>query len=141
MSTSPVGNDVFSKLLSKQILAPYGSDLVIAEWTAQGTLRNAEPELIAPRHIHHQDDEAWYVLEGTLGFEIGNKLLEINAFGAVIAPRGVPHTFWNPMPTPARYIIIMTKQIYALVHAIHNTSQRDPETMKKLFEQYSSELL
>lgn len=44
-----------------------GSDFVVAEWTAQPP-SSGERELVAPVHIHCGDDEAWYVLEGTLGF-------------------------------------------------------------------------
>lgn len=45
-------------------------------FTARGTAEGYAPELIAPLHKHHNDDEAWYVLEGTLGFQIGDTIVE-----------------------------------------------------------------
>jgi mannose-6-phosphate isomerase-like protein (cupin superfamily) len=127
--------------INGQTLAPMGSNLAIAEWTAPGTPPADKPVLIAPLHLHHHDDEAWYVLEGTLGFQIGNETIEANANEAVVVPRGTPHTFWNPEQTTARYLIIMTAKIRSLIDAIHSTDQRDPETMKKIFEEFESELL
>lgn len=128
--------------LAGQALAPSGSNLVLAEWTASGTSPDmTEPQLIAPLHLHHYDDEAWYILEGTLGFQIGDAAIEASANDAVMVPRGTAHTYWNPRPEPARYLIVMTAQISGLIDAIHAADKRDPESMKQLFEQYGSELL
>lgn len=38
--------------------------------------------------MHHEDDEAWYVLEGTLRFRLGEETLEVGAGGSVMAPKG-----------------------------------------------------
>jgi hypothetical protein len=35
------------------------SDFIIVEWTDAGT---SEWDWIVPLHVHHADDEAWYVL-------------------------------------------------------------------------------
>jgi mannose-6-phosphate isomerase-like protein (cupin superfamily) len=57
-------------LLLGNTLGAANNSFVIAEWQdAGGPLR--PPRLIAPRHIHHHDDEAWYVLEGTLRVQSG----------------------------------------------------------------------
>lgn len=124
-----------------QTLAPEGSNITIAEWKAEGTPEGETPMFIAPLHLHHEDDEAWFILEGTLGFQIGDETIEANRNEAVIVPRGTPHTFWNPKQETARYLIIMTKQTKTLIEAIHSTEDRNPEFMKKLFEQYGAELL
>ncbi|MBW5446530.1 cupin domain-containing protein [Cohnella sp. CFH 77786] len=113
----------------------------MAEWIAEGTPDGRMPERIAPLHKHNNDDEAWYVLEGTLGFQIGDKILEANASQAVVVPRGTPHTYWNPKPEQAKYLIIMTAKIHSLIEGIHHATQRDQETMKELFRKYDSELL
>jgi mannose-6-phosphate isomerase-like protein (cupin superfamily) len=38
---------------------------VVAEWQDPGGAAG-ERRLIAPLHLHHHDDEIWYVLEGKL---------------------------------------------------------------------------
>ena len=46
-----------------------------------------------PLHIHHREDEAWYILNGKMTFYVGDQSLEATAGCFVFAPRGVPHTF------------------------------------------------
>lgn len=47
-----------STLANGQPIVLTGTDLIIAEWTAEGTTANSTPEWIAPLHLHHNDDEA-----------------------------------------------------------------------------------
>jgi uncharacterized cupin superfamily protein len=51
--------------LSGNVLGSIGHAFVVAEWQDAGG-PVGPPHLIAPRHLHHRDDEAWYVLEGGL---------------------------------------------------------------------------
>lgn len=46
-----------------------------------------------PLHIHHNEDEAWYVLDGKMTFYVGDQTLEATAGAFVFAPKGIPHTF------------------------------------------------
>jgi mannose-6-phosphate isomerase-like protein (cupin superfamily) len=46
-----------------------------------------------PLHIHHREDEAWYVLEGEMTFYVGDETLKATAGSFVFAPRGIAHTF------------------------------------------------
>ena len=46
-----------------------------------------------PRHIHLNEDEAWYLLEGSMTFYCGEHVIEAAKYGWVFAPRGIPHTF------------------------------------------------
>jgi mannose-6-phosphate isomerase-like protein (cupin superfamily) len=108
---------------------------VIADWTDPG----ADPGLpIAPLHLHRSDDEAWVVLEGRLGFRIGDEEREVAAGEWVLVPRGTPHSYWNPSSAPARYLLVMTPRIHHLVEALHTTDRTD---FARLFEEHESELL
>lgn len=46
-----------------------------------------------PRHIHHREDEALYVLEGEITFYVGDEIYEATPGTLVRLPRGVPHSF------------------------------------------------
>jgi quercetin dioxygenase-like cupin family protein len=46
-----------------------------------------------PRHIHHREDETFYVLAGEITFFVGDQRLEATAGDFVFAPKGVPHSF------------------------------------------------
>jgi mannose-6-phosphate isomerase-like protein (cupin superfamily) len=120
------------------ITAPNAS-LVLAEWTDQGG-GSDPPTYIAPLHIHHEDDEAWYVLDGALTVRVGDQDVEVAAGGGVIVPRGTPHTYWNPTPEPTRYLLVMTERINALIEALH--AMREPEAeVGYVFAAHRSEFL
>ena len=110
---------------------------VLAEWRDDGESSAERP--IAPLHVHHDDDEAWYVLEGALGFVRGGERLEAGTGTAVLVPRGTPHSFWNAHSGLTRYAIVMTPRIAALVAAVHR-----PESagrLSEVFRAHASELL
>jgi mannose-6-phosphate isomerase-like protein (cupin superfamily) len=96
------------------VIGSTGDSFVIVEWTAE-----VGEHWIAPVHVHDQDDEAWYVLEGTLGFRLGEDEVEARAGSAVLARRGTPHTYRNAGAVPARYLLVMTPRIAHLIDEIH----------------------
>jgi quercetin dioxygenase-like cupin family protein len=48
---------------------------------------------IPPRHIHHREDESFYVIEGEMTFSIGDRTINAKPGTLVFAPRGIPHSF------------------------------------------------
>lgn len=46
-----------------------------------------------PLHVHHHEDEAWFVLEGTVTFQVADSTWTAEAGSFVWAPRGLPHSF------------------------------------------------
>jgi mannose-6-phosphate isomerase-like protein (cupin superfamily) len=111
-----------------------GADFTIAEWIDEGESSAERP--IAPRHVHYADDEAWYVLEGTLGFSRGDEQLEAPAGSAVLVPRGVVHTYWNAGGSRCRYLIVLTPRLTALIEGLHEPGVDVPA----LFARYRSAL-
>lgn len=47
----------------------------------------------SPLHVHHREDEWFYVLEGELTFWVGGTTIVAPAGAFVYGPREVPHTF------------------------------------------------
>lgn len=116
------------------------NNFVIAEWRdAGGSV--GERRLIAPLHVHHNDDEAWYVLDGALCIQMGDKVVEARAGAGVLVPRGTPHTYWNPGPGPTRYLLVMTANIYQLIQDIHTMKERTPDALAAAFHKHDSELV
>lgn len=66
-----------------------------------------EPGRMVPPHVHQSEDELSFVLEGTFGVRVGSEVATVGPGSYVYKPRGVPHTFWNPGPGPARLIEII----------------------------------
>jgi mannose-6-phosphate isomerase-like protein (cupin superfamily) len=126
--------------LAGSILGSSNDSFVVAEWQDAGG-PTGPPRLIAPRHVHHSDDEAWYVLEGTLRVQAGENEIEAGAGSAVLAPRGTPHTYWNPGPGRLRNLLIMTPNVFSLIQGIHTLKERTAASLQQLFQEHDSELL
>jgi mannose-6-phosphate isomerase-like protein (cupin superfamily) len=52
-----------------------------------------------PLHVHHGDDEAWFLLDGMLTFQVEDRTWTVEAGSFVWAPRGLPHTFRVDSPS------------------------------------------
>lgn len=116
------------------------AQLVLVEWTDPGAPPDGR-RYLAPLHVHHDEDEAWYVLEGALCLQVDDRAVEIPAGGAGIAPRGSRHTFWNPTAEPARYVLVMTRQIMDMIDAAHDLESKDDDSMAAVFAAHGSEYL
>lgn len=108
---------------------------VIADWTDPGT-HPGRP--IAGLHLHRSDDEAWFVIDGRLGFRVGDEEREVAAGESILVPRGTPHSYWNPLSKPTRYLLVMTPRIHQLIEALHAGDRSD---WGRIFEEHDSELL
>jgi quercetin dioxygenase-like cupin family protein len=47
----------------------------------------------SPLHVHHREDEWFYVIEGELTFWVGGRTIQAPAGSFVFGPRDIPHTF------------------------------------------------
>ena len=47
----------------------------------------------SPLHVHHREDEWFYVIDGSMTFWVGGDVFEAEAGAFVYGPRAVPHTF------------------------------------------------
>src|SRR6516165_8044234 len=88
-----------------------GQSFVIKEWRGSG------PSAL---HVHHLDDEAWHVLEGSLHFRFEDRELDAPAGSTVFVPAGVPHTF---QAHAARYLIIMPPRLAALIAELQSACE------------------
>jgi mannose-6-phosphate isomerase-like protein (cupin superfamily) len=62
----------------------------------------------APVHRHANEDEYSYVLEGRLGAQLGDEVVEAGPGELVRKPRGQAHTFWNAGDEPLRFLEIIS---------------------------------
>jgi quercetin dioxygenase-like cupin family protein len=58
-----------------------------------------------PPHVHSQEEEGFYVLEGEITFTIGDQRLVASAGTFANMPVGTPHSFKNESGRPARMLI------------------------------------
>ena len=60
------------------------------------------------RHLHHAQDEFWYVLEGEYVFEIGSERFRLKAGDCILGPREVPHAWAFVGDSTGRLLISFT---------------------------------
>ena len=64
------------------------------------------PLVDTPLHVHANEDELFYSLEGEHVVEVGDEELRIGPGGVVFAPRGVPHSQRRVEPGEGRLLIM-----------------------------------
>jgi quercetin dioxygenase-like cupin family protein len=117
-----------------------GSSISLVEWIAPPG-PDGQREFVAPFHRHLEDDEAWYVLAGRMGFYLDGEEIEVGPGGAAMARAGVVHTYWNAGSETARYVLVMSTRIRALIAALHDETLRAGRTTAEVFRDHSSELV
>jgi len=63
------------------------------------------PVGLGPPPHRHDWDEAYYVIEGALDFEIDGKPVRVGSGDFAYLPRNTVHAFKGASPTPARVLI------------------------------------
>ena len=99
----------------------------------------------SPIHTHTREDEYSFVLEGRIGLQLGDEVLEAHAGDLVFKPRGEPHAFWNATDQPARFLEIISpagfEQYFAEAASMFpKDGEPDMEEFARLCERYGLEM-
>ncbi len=64
----------------------------------------------APPHVHENEDEIYYILEGTAHFLLGDRVETAGPGDTVILPRGEFHANWNEGDTPVTSFVFVSQK-------------------------------
>src|SRR5262250_1386760 len=78
-----------------------GGPLCVVELTAF-------PDNGPPPHIHHREDESFYILDGAFSFLLGDRTTEAGPGFFCRVPRGTLHTYQNVGTQPGKALVILT---------------------------------
>jgi uncharacterized RmlC-like cupin family protein len=109
-------------------ISAVGTSLVVREWTDSG------PSYM---HIHRSDDEAWYVLEGSLRFRFPDREVDAPAGTTVFVPAGSPHTY--RVTEPSYYLIFLTPRLDRLIARLRSLS--DPSEVRATLAEFDTVLV
>tara|TARA_R100001369_G_scaffold85904_2_gene119947 strand:+ start:274 stop:840 length:567 start_codon:yes stop_codon:yes gene_type:complete len=104
-------------------------DLAIFEQTS------LTPGKGTPLHVHHFQDEMFYVLEGTYYFKVGEETFDLNVGDSIFLPKKVPHA-WTQVSERGKMLVIfqpagkMENFFVAVSQLDHEPS---PKEMEHLF--------
>lgn len=59
-----------------------------------------------PLHVHHREDECFYILDGVIAFRLGADSFVAQSGSFVRLPRDIPHAFRVKSETPARTLVL-----------------------------------
>jgi quercetin dioxygenase-like cupin family protein len=114
-----------------------------------------DPEGEGPLHVHHNEDEGFWVLEGELTFEVGEETIKAQPGSFVFGPKDVPHRY-TVDSGPARLLYILSPAgfeefIYATSEPARERTlppapegppdEAEIEQLKVIARQYGGELL
>jgi len=109
----------------------------------------AAPGFSPPLHLHHREDEAFWLLEGAMTVVCDGRTFEAGAGSFVWLPRGRPHTFRVDGDMPARMLEMITPGEHArfyveggrpaLDDSIPEFDPRDLEQVHSLYAKYQLE--
>lgn len=81
------------------------------------------PGTFVPPHIHPQQDEFLYILDGRFDLWINGQELQADPGDLVRLPMGIPHGIYNKHATAAAkclFWVSPTRRLYDLFWALHN---------------------
>lgn len=93
------------------------------------------PDFGSPYHVHHLEDEAFYVLEGEMAFICNGKWVKGGPGTYVFGPREIPHGFKVIGTAPARMLLMCSPagfERFVLELSEDLTSPAAPPDMAKL---------
>ena len=98
----------------------------------------------APVHTHANEDEYSYVLEGRVGVQLGDEVLEAGPGDLVFKPRGVPHAFWNAGDEPARLLELISparfENYFRAVAPLLAVPERDEAALREVVARYELDI-
>jgi len=104
-----------------------------------------EPHFGPPLHIHHREEETFFVIEGEFEFVCGGERTTGGPGTIVRLPRDVPHRFKNLGDTTGRLLITLSpaggEDFFAAVGALTPEQQSDHAKMAALGTKYGMEII
>ena len=105
-----------------------------------------EPGIGPARHIHKDQDETFFVIEGTFDVEVGGKLIHLAPGNVAFVPRGTIHAFKNVGTTKGRLRYLFTpagnfEEMVREMFAIGGGAQPSEEELNKIALQHGQQFV
>lgn len=95
-----------------------------------------------PRHLHHEQEEWFYVIESDYILEIGDERYRLGPGDAVLAPRRVPHVWAHVGEGKGRLLIAFQPagEMEAFFGQLARVSNPSPDELQGLFSSHGMEV-
>ena len=105
---------------------------------------NALPRSGPFLHVHHREDEWYYVLSGQFLFRAADEEHNLLTGGSIWLPRGIPHVWANAATTEGKLILMCQPGGFEkFFDEMGNTpmEKKSPDVMRSLMAKYGMEML
>ena len=101
------------------------------------------PGTFVPPHIHPDQDEYLYILEGKLDFMLGDGEMQADPGDVVRLAMGVPHGIFNKSDQTAKVLFWVSpaRRLYDLFWGIHNLPEQNPDAVVALAAEHNVHFL
>ncbi|WP_338007574.1 quercetin 2,3-dioxygenase [Natronoglomus mannanivorans] len=113
--------------------------------------QRANAGMVTPLHVHHAEDELWFVIDGQLSVHVDGETFTVGAGDVAFGPRGAPHAF-RVDEDDSRYLVVRNAGGESFFEAVgdpandltlpnpHPTEEQ-LERLNQVLETYELELL
>ncbi|KQT18941.1 MULTISPECIES: cupin domain-containing protein [unclassified Bradyrhizobium] len=101
------------------------------------------PGTFVPPHIHPDQDEYLYMLEGKLDFMLGDSESQASAGDLIRLGMGVPHGIFNKSEQTAKVLfwVSPSRKLFDLFWGLHNMKEQKPEDVVALAAEFNIHFL
>ncbi len=97
-----------------------------------------------PRHLHHEQEEWFYVIDGEYIVEIGDERYRLGPGDSILAPREVPHVWAHVGEGMGKQLLVFQpagkmEAFFGELSKIEGAPQ--PEVMQRLFGSHGMEMI
>ena len=141
----PAGGDRFQE--RRKVFGSRGIDFKVSSLDTKGDLFIVEATDDTkggpPRHLHHEQEEWFYVIDGEYVIEIDDERHRLGPGDSVLAPRGVPHVWAHVGEGRGRLLIVFQpagkmEAFFGELSKIEGAPQ--PEVMRRIFGSHGMEM-
>jgi quercetin dioxygenase-like cupin family protein len=99
------------------------------------------PGHMPPLHVHHAEDECFYVLKGEVTLYMPGEERTLGAGDFLLAPRGIPHSY-RVGDEPCHMLVVSQPAGFErFVAAVARLDEPDPETLSAVAAEHDIEIL
>jgi quercetin dioxygenase-like cupin family protein len=101
---------------------------------------DASPGSQPPLHVHREEGEGWFVLDGEITLWVGDETHTLCPGQFLFAPPRIPHTL-RIGERGARYLVIARESFEAFVRAVGALGEPDPEQLTAVAAEHGIDIL
>jgi quercetin dioxygenase-like cupin family protein len=90
----------------------------------------------APLHVHSKEDEAFYVIDGSITVRCGEETLEAGPGSFVFLPRGIPHAREASSSEATVLLISVPAGFDEFMHELHQAGEVSDEVRDQIAGKY-----